>query len=63
MRESKLQVMLGFQKSMDNRQPITTALFIGDDEGIGIVTVDLDEHQMVGLLSGSVIRAEGRVAE
>ena len=63
MRESKLLVMLGFEKSMDNRHPITTALFIEDDEGNRIVTVSLDEHQMVGLLSGSVIRVEGRVAE
>lgn len=63
MRASKLQVMLGFQKSMDSRQPITTALFVWDDEGNDIVSVELDEHLMIGLLSGSVIRVEGRVAE
>ena len=59
---TKLLVMLGFQKSMDSRHPITTALLIKDDEGNSIVTVDLDEHQMLGLLSGTVIHAEGRVS-
>ena len=55
-------VALGFAKSADSTRPITTTLRVEQaDDGAPVLDVELTEHQLAMLLSGSVVRTEARL--
>lgn len=63
MHRDELLISLGFEKRADVREPIVTALRIEDSLGRNVVIVELTEHEIVHLLSGSVVTTEGRVTD